>query len=164
MPGAGHTQIEKVLVHARKETRLFPAGGLGRLGVLVFMFQEDNDREVEQVFREIARLTRGAYCRFNSGAVRQLAELLRAVAVYAAGGMTALAARRDAGAVKLLSLVLAGLRPSGQKRVFSWIINGLMLKVTISLESHEDEQTCHLNLGGQETLPAVQSARVTVSN
>jgi hypothetical protein len=54
--------------------------------------------------------------------------------------------------------------PSGQKRVFSWIINGLMLKVTISLESHEDEQTCHLNLGGLETLPAVQSARVTASS
>jgi hypothetical protein len=54
---------------ARKETRLFPvsalvfagdameenpdtlaheAGGLGRLGVPVFMFQEGNDREVEQ--------------------------------------------------------------------------------------------------------------------
>ena len=84
--------------------------------MLVFMFQEDNDREVEQVFREIARLTCGAYCRFNPGAVRQLAELLRAVAVYAAGAMTALAARRDAGVVKLLSLVLAGLRPCHQVR------------------------------------------------
>jgi hypothetical protein len=39
-----------------------------------------------------------------------------------------------------------------------------MLKVTISLESHEDEQTCHLNLGGLETLPAVRLARVTASN
>jgi hypothetical protein len=136
MCNAGHTQIEKVLVHARKETRLFPvsalvfagdameenpdtlaheAGGLGRLGVLVFMFQEGNDREVEQVFREIARLTRGAYCRFNPGAVRQLADL-RAVAVYAAGGMTALAARRDAGPRSRLSLVLAGLRPCHQVR------------------------------------------------
>ena len=35
-------------------------------------------------------LTQGAYCRFDPGAARQLAELLRAVAVYAAGGMTAL--------------------------------------------------------------------------
>ena len=49
-------------------------------------------------------------------------------------------------------------------RVFSWIINGLMLKVTISLESYEDEQTCHFNRGGLETLPAVRSARVTASN
>jgi hypothetical protein len=59
--------------------------------------------DVEQVFRGIARLTHGAYCRFDAGAACQLAELLRAVAVYAAGGMTALAARRDMGAVKLLS-------------------------------------------------------------
>jgi len=55
------------------------------------------------VFRDIARLTHGAYCRFDPGAARQLAELLRAVAVYAAGGMSALEARQDAGAVKLLS-------------------------------------------------------------
>jgi hypothetical protein len=67
------------------------------------MFQEGDNREVERTFREIARLTHGAYCRFDPGAARQLAELLRAVAVYAAGGMIALAARRDAGAVELLS-------------------------------------------------------------
>ena len=54
--------------------------------------------------------------------------------------------------------------PSGQKRVFSWIINGLMLKMTISLELHEDEPTCHLNQGGLETLPAVRSARVIASS
>jgi len=64
----------------------------------------------------LQQLVHDAYCRFDPGAVRQLAELLRAVAVYAAGGMTALAARRDAGAVKLLSLVLAGLRPCHQVR------------------------------------------------
>ena len=58
---------------------------------------------VEQTFQDIARLTHGAYCRFDPGAARQLAELLRAVAVYASGGMTALAARQDAGAIKLLS-------------------------------------------------------------
>ena len=121
---AGHTQIEKILVHARKESKLLrvnamvfvgdgmeensdtlahEAGELGQLRVPVFMFQEGDDRNVERVFREIARLTRGAYCRFDPGAARQLGELPRAVAVYAAGGMTALAARRDAGAVKLLS-------------------------------------------------------------
>ena len=47
-------------------------------------------------------LTRGAYCRFDPGAARQLADLLRAVAVYAAGGMVALESRTYAGAVKLL--------------------------------------------------------------
>jgi hypothetical protein len=121
---AGQTQIEKILIHTQKETKLLrvsglvfvgdaveenpdtlarEAGQLGRLGVPAFMFQEGHDRDVEQVFHRIARLTHGAYCRFDPGAARQLAELLRAVAVYAAGGMTALAARRDAGAVKLLS-------------------------------------------------------------
>jgi len=120
----GHTQLGKVLAHARRETELLKvqalvfvgdaleenpdklshdAGELGRLGVPAFMFQEGHDRDVEQVFRGIARLTHGAYCRFDPGAARQLAELLRAVAVYAAGGMTALTARRDVGAVKLLS-------------------------------------------------------------
>jgi hypothetical protein len=120
---AGHTQLRKVLVHAQKETRLLKVGALifigdaleedpdeiipearelGRLGVPAFMFQEGNDREVEQVFREIARVTKGAYCRFDPGAARQLAELLKAVAVFAVGGIAALAARQDAGAVKLL--------------------------------------------------------------
>jgi hypothetical protein len=75
---------------------------LGRLGVPAFMFQEGNDRDVELVFRDIAHLTHGAYGRFDPGAARQLADLLRAVAAYAAGGMAALAARHDAGAVKLL--------------------------------------------------------------
>ena len=120
---SGHTQLGKVLptlgarpsssrckrwsssaMRSRKPGQAsHDAGELGRLGVPAFMFQEGHDRDVEQIFRGIARLTHGAYCRFDPGAARQLAELLRAVAVYAAGGMTALAARRDAGAVKLLS-------------------------------------------------------------
>jgi hypothetical protein len=118
---SGETQIGKV--HAAKETTLLPvsalvfvgdafeeeedtvipkAAELGRLGMRVFMFQEGNDRVVEHVFREVAQLTKGAYCRFDPGAARQLAELLRAVAVFATGGVAALAARQDAGAVKLL--------------------------------------------------------------
>jgi hypothetical protein len=119
----GHTQLSKILAHAKRETQLLrvqalvfvgdameenpdvlsrDADELGRLGVPAFMFQEGDSREVEHAFREIARLTRGAYCRFDPGAARQLGELLRAVAVYAAGGMTALAAHRSAGAIKLL--------------------------------------------------------------
>jgi hypothetical protein len=81
------------------------AGELGLLSVPAFMFQEGGDPLVEQAFREIARLTRGAYCRFDPGAAHELAALLRAAAAYAAGGMRALAdlsARRDAGAVRLL--------------------------------------------------------------
>jgi hypothetical protein len=122
----GHTQIGKVLGHARRETErnkvqalVFvgdameeklddlcqAAGELGLLGVPAFMFQEGYDPITEQAFREIAKLTRGAYCRFDPGAAHQLAELLRAAAAYAAGGMRALAdlsARRDAGAIKLI--------------------------------------------------------------
>jgi hypothetical protein len=120
----GHTQIGKVLAHAKRETQLLKvqalvfvgdaceenpdklasdASDLGRLGVPVFLFQEGRDREVKQVFRGIARLTRGAHCRFDPGAAQQLAELLRAVAVFAAGGKAALIAKKDAGAVKLLA-------------------------------------------------------------
>jgi hypothetical protein len=79
------------------------AGELGLLGVPAFMFQEGDDPIAEQAFREIARLTRGAYCRFDPGAAHQLAELLRAVAAYAAGGVKALAAvQHSAGAARLL--------------------------------------------------------------
>jgi hypothetical protein len=120
---AGRTQIGKVLAHARRETellkvsalvfvgdaseeeddKLLPAAyELGRLGVPVFMFQEGNERDVEQVFRAIAQASHGAYCRFDEGSARQLGELLRAVAAFVTGGMTALAARKDAGAIKLL--------------------------------------------------------------
>ena len=118
---AGETQIEKVLIHAGKETKLLrvnalvfvgdameenpdhlahEAGELGRLDVPAFMFQEGRDREVEQVFREVAHLTRGAYCRFDPGAARQLAELLRAIALFAVAGPTALGGR--SGAAQLL--------------------------------------------------------------
>jgi hypothetical protein len=123
----GHTQIGKIIAHARRETQKAKvqalvfvgdameeklddlcqaAGALGLLGVPAFMFQEGGDPIAEQAFREIARLTGGAYCRFDPGAAHQLAELLRAVAAYAAGGLRALAdlsARHgNAGAVRLL--------------------------------------------------------------
>jgi hypothetical protein len=123
----GHTQIGRILAHVRGETQsgkvqalVFvgdameeklddlceSAGALGLLGVPALMFQEGSDPIAERAFREIARLTRGAYCRFDPGAAHQLAELLRAAAAFAAGGMRALAdlsACRDAGARKLLS-------------------------------------------------------------
>ena len=66
------------------------AGELGLLKVPVFMFQEGHDDVAEQAFREIARLTGGAWCRFDPGAAAQLRELLRAAAAYAAGGREAL--------------------------------------------------------------------------
>lgn len=123
----GHTQIGKVLAHARKEHQVqrvqalvyvgdameesvdslcAAAGELGLLGVPVFMFQEGHDPVAESAYREIARLSRGAWCRFDPGAASQLGELLRAVAAYAAGGRKALAelsARQSAGARALLA-------------------------------------------------------------
>ena len=63
----------------------------GLLGVRTFMFQEGNDPVAENAYREIARLSHGAYCRFDAGSAHQLGELLRAVAAYAAGGIKALA-------------------------------------------------------------------------
>jgi hypothetical protein len=123
----GHTQIGKVIAHAKRETQIktvqalvfvgdameeklddlcHAAGELGLLGVPAFMFQEGVDPVTEQAFREIARLTRGAYCRFDPGAAHQLAELLRAAAAYAAGGLRALeklSRQNQGGAVKLLA-------------------------------------------------------------
>ena len=105
------TQIAKVLSHTRRETETRKvsalvyvgdcmeeevdllcgrAGELAMHGVPVFIFQEGFDPAAEQAFREIARLTRGAFCRFDQGAAAQLRELLSAVAVYAAGGRAAL--------------------------------------------------------------------------
>jgi hypothetical protein len=118
----GHTQIGRILAHARKETGkkkvnvlvfvgdameekiddlAATAGELGLLGVRVFIFQEGHDGSVERAFREIARLSGGAYARFDVNAAGQLAELLRAAAVYAAGGLKALA-KGGAGAQLLL--------------------------------------------------------------
>jgi hypothetical protein len=73
--------------------------------VPAFVFQEGHDAVAERAFREVARLTRGAYCRFDLSAAHELAELLRAAAAYAAGGVKALAdlSGRDSGARKLLA-------------------------------------------------------------
>ena len=107
----GFTQIRKVLAHARQESQARRidalvhvgdcmeedvddlcgrAGELALLGVPVFLFQEGRDAAAERAFREIARLTRGAWCRFDAGSAAQLKDLLSAVAVYAAGGRKAL--------------------------------------------------------------------------
>ncbi len=107
----GHTQIARVLKHIRKNQKKQKinaavyvgdcmeedidhlcalAGELGLVNVPMFMFQEGHDGVAEQAFREIARLTGGAYCRFDASSAQQLRDLLSAVAVYAAGGRAAL--------------------------------------------------------------------------
>ena len=122
----GNTQILKVLRHLRKEAAggkvnacvyigdameenidqlSHMAGEVGLLGIPVFMFQEGRDAAAETGFREIARLTRGAYFRFGSDSAKVLRELLAAVAVYAAGGRAALAdhsAKRGGASTQLL--------------------------------------------------------------
>lgn len=122
----GHTQIGRVLQHAVAGTKkkkvsavvyvgdcmeenaddlCVLAGELGMRKVPVFLFQEGADQTAEATFREIARLTKGAFCRFDSGSAKQLGDLLRAVAVYATGGYKALAAfgeRGERGGQRLL--------------------------------------------------------------
>ena len=60
-------------------------------------------RKIEGDFWMAANVP-GAYCRFDQAAADQVAELLGAVAVYAAGGQEALKAisTTNAGAVRLL--------------------------------------------------------------
>ncbi len=107
----GYTQIEKVLRQAISETRAKKvqalvfvgdcmeedvdklchlAGQLGVLGVPAFLFHEGAEPGAQRAFKEIARLTRGAYCPFDATSAAQLRDLLSAVAVYAAGGQAAL--------------------------------------------------------------------------
>ncbi len=119
---AGETQIRKVLQHAVNESKKHAvnalifvgdcveedidklgaiAGELGLLGVPAFVFHEGRDPMAEFAFKQIATLTNGAYCRFDAASAQTLRELLRAVAVYAAGGRLALEdfARKKGGAV-----------------------------------------------------------------
>ena len=114
----GYTQIAKVLNHAYRETTKTKvsalvfigdaieenidflcqkAGELGLKGVRCFLFQEGHDASAESGFREIARLSGGAYFRLGPDSARELAELLGAVAIYARGGLQALS---DSGSQK----------------------------------------------------------------
>ena len=122
----GHTQIKKILAHARRENETQKvqalvfvgdameepiddlcavAGELGLLGVKAFLFHEGSDPIATRAFQDIARLTGGAYARFDAGAPHALAGLLRAAAAYASGGVAGLErlAAREPDARKLLT-------------------------------------------------------------
>ena len=122
----GTTQIARVLEHAIREKNLGGvstlvfvgdcveekvdrlcqlAGTLGLVGVPAFVFQESNDAVAESAFRQIARLSKGIYCRFDANSPKHLRELLGAAAVYAAGGERALEqyAKRDSTIVRRLT-------------------------------------------------------------
>ena len=80
-------------------------GQLGILGVPAFLFHEGIDPVAKRTFSELARLTKGAYCPFDGSSASQLRDLLRAVAIYAAGGRKALAhfGQRKGGLVRQLT-------------------------------------------------------------
>ena len=107
----GKTQIRKVLSHAANEAARAKvavlvfvgdameenvddlcarAGRLALHGVKAFMFLEGDNPAAGRAFREIARLTGGAFGAFDAGAAGRLGQLLRAAAAYAAGGRAAL--------------------------------------------------------------------------
>mgnify|MGYP001821665339 CR=1 FL=1 len=107
----GHTQIGRVLKHAATEAKqqridalVFVgdcieedvddicqlAGVLGIHGVPAFTFHEGGNARAARAFRQIAQLTKGAYCPFDAASAHELRDLLSAVAVYAAGGRDAL--------------------------------------------------------------------------
>jgi len=127
----GETQIERVLDHAIAETKkrrvgalVFVgdameedvdrlcrlAGELGLLGVPAFVFHEGDDPVAARAFRQIAKLSRGAYLQFDLASAGRLKELLAAVAVYAAGGYRALTAYKETkgGEIGLLTAQLRG--------------------------------------------------------
>ena len=127
----GETQIERVFAHAIAETKkqrvnalVFVgdameenvdrlcqlAGELGLSGVPIFLFHEGNNPIVARAFQQMARLSRGAYLRFDLASADRLKDLLGAVAVYAAGGYRALTAygEKKGGEVLRLTAQLQG--------------------------------------------------------
>ena len=127
----GYTQIARVLKHVAQETQkqkvdavvyvgdaaeeaidtlAGEAAPLAMLGVPMFLFQEGNDPNAHRAFKELARLTGGATCRFGPGAAGELAALLEAVARFAQGGRAALEALADASAQPGARLLLDQLR------------------------------------------------------
>jgi hypothetical protein len=121
---AGRTQIARLLHYAGDQHRArridavvfvgdcceedvdlvgHEAGQLGLLGLPVFVFHEGNDRTASRLFPQIAKLTRGAYCKFDRNSPDELRRLLGAVAAYAAGGRDALLKYgRDKGGAAIL--------------------------------------------------------------
>jgi len=119
----GHTQIGRLLRHGLREHRKAPiralvfigdaveenpddlcaiAGECGLLSLPLFLFQEGADSRVESTFRSMARLSRGAYAHFDAASAERLAELLSAVARYAAGGRMALESQTNSATRALL--------------------------------------------------------------
>lgn len=114
----GNTQIARVLKHATQETAkkkvhavvyvgdaveenidglCQAAGEIGLLATPLFMFLEGNDGGAARAFKEIARLSGGAFHQLDSSSPAILGQLLAAVAAYASGGKAALTRLEKAG-------------------------------------------------------------------
>jgi hypothetical protein len=121
---AGITQIERVLGHIERENareKVAAAVFIGdayeevpshlyfaarRIGsVPLFMFQEGHDQEVAKVFATLADISGGAFSKFDAESAQRLAELLRAVAIFATGGCDALRALDSDAARALLTQI-----------------------------------------------------------
>jgi hypothetical protein len=118
---SGHTQIARALRHVKAEHTRHPIAAAVLVGdmheevagdihldaqnlhVPTFTFLEGDDQPTARLFQRIAELTHGAYAAFGSGSAQQLAELLRGVAAFAAGGIAALEHQDSKGARLLLT-------------------------------------------------------------
>jgi len=119
----GRTQIERILRHTLRETAkksvnalvfvgdameenvddlCVVAGELGLMKLPVFMFHDGREPVAASSFREIARLSGGAYCPFNAASADHLRELLAAVAIYSAGGINALERHDNTKSARML--------------------------------------------------------------
>jgi hypothetical protein len=118
----GQTQVLRALRHALAESRkekvgalvlvgdaieedvyavCHAAGELGLFGTPVFCFHEGGNPVAANAFRQVAKVSGGAYAPFDSASAGMLRDLLRAVAVFAAGGRTALAALPGPAAARI---------------------------------------------------------------
>ena len=134
---AGATQIERMLRHAGEEAKrgkvnavVFigdaieespdlisaAAGHLALRGVPVFVFHEGGEEPAASLFRKIAAMTHGAYSPFDANSPQQLRDLLKAVAIFAAGGRQALEnfSRKAGGVALRLTHQLGGQSTGGK--------------------------------------------------
>lgn len=136
----GQTQVLRCLEHALAETRrekvnalvmvgdaleeavdpcCHVAGQLGLHGTPVFCFQEGGDRGAEMAFKQIAKVSGGAWAPFDAASAEALRELLRAVAVFAAGGHPALT-RLPGREAQRIAGQLPAPRPAAARPSTSW--------------------------------------------
>jgi hypothetical protein len=117
---SGVTQIAAVLVHALREAVNGSVPGSRRRrgasqptylarsnwrGWRSRLYVFEGEDPGAAIFQEIASVTEGAFGHFDQNSARMLADLLKAVAAFAAGGRLALEAQNSAAARLLLNQV-----------------------------------------------------------